>query len=126
MTTKTYFTIISIVGIIFGVGILLAPAQLGLIYNVKESPDVELAQRLFGGALLAWALTGWFAKDFPDFAALRGILISYAIGHTAGLLVTVFGVLSGLLNSLGWLNVLIFLFGVVGSIYCLMARSQTP
>ena len=125
MTIKTYFTIISVIGIVFGVGFLLAPAQLGLIYSVNESPDVELAHRFFGGALLAWALTGWFAKDFHDLAALRGILISFAIGHAAGLLVTVFGVLSGLLNSLAWLNALIFLFGAVGSIYFLMARSQT-
>ena len=57
MTIKTYFTIISVIGIIFGVGFLLAPGQLGLIYSVKESPDVELAHRFFGGALLAWALT---------------------------------------------------------------------
>jgi hypothetical protein len=125
MTIKRYFTIISVIGIVFGVGFLLAPEQLGSVYGIKESPDVELGQRLFGAALLAWALIAWFAKDFRDAAALRGVLIGSAVGHAAGVLVSAFGVLSGVMNFVGWSSALIFLFGALGSIYFLMARSQT-
>ena len=125
MTMKTWFTIISVIGIVFGVGFLLVPEQLGSIYGLKESPDVELGQRFFGAALLAWALIAWFAKDFRDAVTLRGVLIASAIGHTAGLLVSVFGTLSGVMNAVGWSSALVFLFGAVGSIYFLMARSQT-
>lgn len=122
MTIKTYLTIISLIGIVFGVGFLLAPEQVGSIYGWKETPDIQLAHRFFGGALLAWALTGWFARDFRDMTAVRGLLIAYVIGHVAGVVVTVFGILSGIVNALTWsAAALAYLFGAVGIIYFLMA-----
>lgn len=128
MTIKTYFTITSVIGIIFGIGFLLIPEQLALIYaptsGYKEPPDTMLAHRLFGGALLAWALVGWFAKDFRDLTAVRGCLIAAAVGHTAGFLVTASAILSGVINALGWPNALVYLFGAIGAVYFLMSRSQ--
>ncbi len=124
MTIRTFFTIISVIGIVFGVGFLLVPEQIGSIYGWKETPDIQLAGRFYGGTLLAWALIGWFARDFRDAAVLRGLLIPCVIGFTAGLAVTVFGILSGIINALAWSTALIYLFGAVGSIYFLMARSH--
>ena len=98
ITIKTFLAIISVIGIVFGVGFLLAPEQLGPILGHKKTPDVALAHRYFGGALLAWALIAWFAKDFRDLTALRAVLISSAIGHTAGFVVAVFGILSASLT----------------------------
>ncbi|MGO8738659.1 hypothetical protein [Rhodoblastus sp.] len=125
MTIKTYFTIISVIGIAFGVGFLLDPLQLGSILGYRDSsPDMALVGRFFGGALLAWALIGWFSKDLHDTVALRGILIAGVIGFTAGVVVTVFGILSGVLNALAWPIALAYLFGAVGAAYFLMARSH--
>jgi uncharacterized membrane protein YeaQ/YmgE (transglycosylase-associated protein family) len=120
MTFKTYMAIISIIGIVFGVGWLLAPEQTAIFYGMKESPELEFSHRLYGGALLAWALIGWFAKDFRDMSALRGVLIPCAIGFIGGVAVTVFGTLSGIMNVMGWFAVLAYLFGAIGAVYFLM------
>jgi hypothetical protein len=120
MTIKTYFTVISIIGMVFGVGFLLAPEQLGLFYGMKESPDMAFSQRLFGGSLLAWALVGWFARDFSDVLALRGVLMASIVGHVAGVVVAVSGTLSGFMSAVGWLAVFAYLFGAVGAVYFLM------
>ena len=74
--------------------------------------------------MLAWALIAWFARDFHDPVALRGVLIPSVIGHVAGVVVSVFGILSGLLNALAWSAALAYLFGAVGAVYFLMARSH--
>lgn len=124
MTIKTFMTIVSVIGIVFGAGFLLAPEQFGSIYGWNERPDIQLAGRYFGGTLLPWAIIGWFAKDFRDEAGLRGVLIAGVIGFAIGLLVTVFGILSGVLNAIAWSSVLIYLFGAVGSAYFLMAGSR--
>jgi hypothetical protein len=124
MTIKTYFIIISIIGVVNGLGFLLAPTQFGPIYGWHETPDIQLAGRYFGGALLAWALIAWFAKDFQDFTAVRGVLIPSVIGHFAGLVVTVIGILSGILNVVAWAAALSYLFGLVGAVYFLKPRSH--
>lgn len=124
MTIKAYFRIISIIGIVFGVGFLLAPEQFGSIFGYKETPDVELAQRFFGGALLAWALVAWFGININELTALRGVLIGTLIGHIAGAVVAVFGILSGVVNALMWPIALVYLSGAVGCAYFLMSRSQ--
>lgn len=125
MTIKTYSTIISVIGIAFGIGFLLAPVQLTSIFGYKDSsPDFTLIVRFFGGALLAWALIGWFSKDLHDLVALRGILIGGAVGHVVGVVVTVFGILSGIINALAWPIALAYLFGLVGAVYFLTARSH--
>ena len=53
---------------------------------------------------------------------------TYVIGrtdvHIVGAWVTVTSVLSGVLNGLGWINVLIYLFGAIGCLYFLAGGSR--
>jgi hypothetical protein len=121
MSVKTYLTIISIIGLGFGIGDLLIPDRVGAIYGMSASPSSELMARFFGVALLAWALIAWFAKDFHDEADLRHILAPSAVAHSAGVVVAAFGTVSGVMNAMGWTVALIFLFGAVGNFYFLTA-----
>lgn len=123
MSTKIFFTIISAIGIVFGLGYLLAPAQIAPIFDWKATPEVVLAQRFLGAHLLAWALIGWFARDY-DAAPLRGVLIAGVIGFTAGLVVTILGIQSGVINALSWPIAAAYLFGAAGSAYFLKFRPQ--
>jgi len=86
MSIKTFFTIIASVGIVFGLGYLLVPAQNGPVFGWNATPDVLLAQHFFGGHLLAWALIGWSARECHELAPLRGILIAGMVGFPAGLI----------------------------------------
>ncbi len=122
MSVKTFLTIISLIGLLFGIGELLAPTTMASIYGAQVSPHSALMSRFFGVALLAWAMIAWFAKDFHDEADLRHVLAPSAFAHSAGVIVAVMGTLDGTTNAMGWLSALIFLFGAIGSFYFLTAR----
>jgi hypothetical protein len=123
MTTKTFFTILAVLGLIHGIGFVLVPEQVASGYGMATSPSSVLTARLFGGALLAWGAIIWFAKDFRDEAAVRGVLIATVIADIVSLVVVVMGTLSGTMNALGWFAALIYLFSAAGSGYFLMAPS---
>jgi hypothetical protein len=122
MSVKTFLTILSLIGLLFGVAELLAPETMANIYGAQTSPHAALMSRLFGVALLAWAMIGWFAKDFHDEADLRHVLAPTAFANSAGLIVAAMGTMNGVTNAMGWVSALIFLFGAVGSFYFLTAR----
>jgi hypothetical protein len=121
MSVRTFLTIISIFGLLFGIGDLLVPDRVGAIYGMEASRSAELMARFFGVALLAWALISWFAKDFHDESDLRHILAPSGFAHSAGAVVAAMGTMSGDMNAMGWTAVAIFLFGAVGSFYFLTA-----
>jgi hypothetical protein len=120
VTIKTFFTILAVLGLIHGIGFVLVPEQVASGYGMATSPSSVLTARLFGGALLAWGAIIWFAKDFRDEAAVRGVLIATVIADIVSLVVVVMGTLSGTMNALGWFAALIYLFSTAGSVYFLM------
>jgi hypothetical protein len=62
-------------------------------------------------------LVAWFIKDSTDRSATRGFLIAVSISSVAGLLVSIWGTLSGIMNGMGWSAVLIYLLLLIGYLY---------
>jgi hypothetical protein len=122
MTIRTFFAILAVLSVLFGIGFVLAPAQVLANYGIEHSPALALLGRLFGGALLTLGIILWLARDFRDDAAVRTVLVAALIGDAVNLVVATMGTLSGVTNALGWSTVLIYLFGAAGSGYFLMAR----
>jgi hypothetical protein len=122
MTIRTFFAILAVLSVLFGIGFVLAPAQVLANYGIEHSPALALLGRLFGGALLTLGIILWLARDFHDEAAIRTVLVAALIGDAVNLVVAIIGTLSGVVNALGWSTVLIYLFGAAGSGYFLMAR----
>jgi hypothetical protein len=122
MTLKTYFSIFAVLSVVFGIGFVLAPAQVLANYGVESTPALSLMSRLFGGTLLAMAVILWCAKDFRDQAAVRAALIGIGIADAVNLVVALLGVTSGTINALGWSTVLIYLCGALGAGYFLAAN----
>lgn len=126
MTPKAYFSIFGVVSGLFGIGFVLAPAQVLMIYGIESSPAVELAARLCGGTLLAVALILWSAKDFRDQAAMRAVLVASVLSDAVNFVVVLLAVTSGTINAFGWSTVLIFLCGALGAGYLLAASKAQP
>ncbi len=120
MTIKTFFMIFAVLAVGHGIGFVLVPDQVASAYGLAISASSRLTAQLFGGALLFWGVTLWFARDFPSEAA-RGILIGTIIADVPSLIVVVMGTLAGTMNAMGWVAVLIYLVSAVGSGYFLMA-----
>src|SRR3979409_1986946 len=87
MTIKTFFAIFAVLSVLFGLGFVLAPAQVLANYGVESSPAVALMSRLFGGTLLAMAVILWSARDFHDAAALRAVLIGLGVSGAVNFIV---------------------------------------
>lgn len=122
MTIRMFFAILAVLSVLFGIGFVLAPAQVLANYGIEHSPALALLGRLFGGALLTLGIILWLARDFRDDAAIRTVLVAALVGDAVNLVVATMGTLSGVVNALGWSTVLIYLFAAAGSGYFLMAR----
>lgn len=107
----------AIVSILYGLGLLLIPAQLFTFYGVVQSAEATLMGRLFSSALLGLGLVAWFARGIDASATRKAVVPSFLIGALVGLIVSAHGVYSGLINSLGWSVVIIYLLLVLGFAY---------
>jgi hypothetical protein len=124
MTLRSFFTILAVLSLLFGIGFVLAPSQVLANYGIETTPALALMGRLFGGALLTLGVILWFARDFRDEAAVRAVLLGALLGDVVNLVVATMGTLSGTSNPLGWSTVVIYLYGTLGSGYFLVARTS--
>jgi hypothetical protein len=124
MTAKTFLTISSIFAILYGIGFLLLPGPSIAIYGTEPESHLVLVVRYFGSALLAFGVLEWFGKDFRDWEAIRGVLIAVTVLNAVGLLLTVSGLVEGLLNATGWSSVVVNAVFLAGALYCLSAGAR--
>jgi len=124
MTFGVFLSIIATLGVGHGIAFIVAPDQVASIYGLEPSAPLALMSRLFGGALLAWGAILWSTKSFRDEAAIRSVLISTAIAEAISLLFVVQSTLTGTMNAVGWVAVLIYLFGATGCSYFLIGQKR--
>ncbi len=124
MDSKLYLTIAAIVTILYGIGFVLIPANLVALYGVKPEPNVVLNIQFFGAALIGLGVIFWFARDFRDWAAVRGVLIGAVVGDVIGVLVNIWGTMRGLMNGLAWSSTIVYVLLLLGALYCLSTGSR--
>jgi hypothetical protein len=78
-----------------------------------------VAQARMRDQRLSVSLIFWFARHVRDGMAMRAILVGAATGFAVGASVSLWGVLSGLTNALGWSSVLVYLALLAGALYFL-------
>ncbi len=125
MNTKTFLTIAAIVAVLFGLAFVLAPIAAGSVYGMPPDPHTALTLQFFGSALIGIAVVNWFAKDFADWEAVRGVLIANAIGDAVGGGVNLLGTFEGLINSMGWTSTVVYALLLIGCLYCLSRGGET-
>ena len=125
MNAKAFLTASSIIAVLFGLAFVLAPTAAGSIYGVPPDPHTALSSQFFGAALIWIAAVNWYARDFRDWEAVRGVLIANAIGDAIGGGVNLVGTFQGLLNGMAWTSTVIYALLLMGSLYCLSAGGET-
>jgi FtsH-binding integral membrane protein len=125
VNAKTYLTISAVFAVLFGLAFLLAPTAAAPIYGVPPDPHTALNLQFFASALVGFGAMQWFARDYRDWEAVRGVLIASVIANALGLIVNLIGTFEGLLNGMAWTTTLIHVLFIIGAVYCLTTHAET-
>jgi hypothetical protein len=130
MSTKLYLTIAAVVAILYALAFLLIPARASLFFSSFAEPRAVLYLRFCGAAILAWGLIAWFARNFRDWEAVRGVLIGSVVGLALNIILNVAATVAGWLNAKAWGTTVVLVLLLLGGIYELLEggqpKTQTP
>jgi len=104
----------AIVAFLFGLSFVFVAGTLLSFYGITLSPGGLVVARLFGAALLGYAVLTWFARKAEESEARRAIVLALFIGDAVGFIMALLGQLSGAVNALGWSTVAIYLLLALG------------
>ena len=117
MKFSTFLIINAIVALVFGIGFLLAPAFMVTTYGVSPGPAMNLVAQFYGVELVVVGLLSWFARNVQDSLARRSIILAFLIGDGIGVIISLIGTLTGVLNAVGWSAVIVYLLLALGFAY---------
>ena len=125
MKLSTMFVIYAAISAIFGLAFVFVPETSLALYGIMLGPGGILIARLFGAALLEFALLSWLARNAGDSEARKAIILAVVIGEAVGFIVALLGQLSGEVNALGWSTVAIYLLLALGFGYFQFMKPST-
>jgi len=113
MKISTFLVIKAVVCFIFAIGYLLLPVTVGSMYAINLDPDGILMSRFFAALLVGIGLILWLLKD-AEWNLLKVITLSLFVADTLGFVIALVAQLSGVMNGLGWIIVIIWLLLAAG------------
>jgi hypothetical protein len=105
MTPKRLFVLNAAIAGFYGVALLVFTDPILDIYGIDANPDGVYMARWFGLGLIATGLTTWLARDAADSPGGRAVGRALAITYGIGVILALWGILSGPFNALGWVAV---------------------
>src|SRR6204780_2507105 len=99
---KRFFVVITVISVLNGILLLLAPGAVLASYGVEVTAGSMLGFRLLGLTLMEFGLINWFVRASHDWIALRGLLIGGTGGYVLGLVVSLWATLTHVMNPAGW------------------------
>jgi hypothetical protein len=113
MNVSIFLAIKAVISILTGLSFLLIPAYALSFYDVSLPAEGLFFARLFSAMALGIGGICWFARTMP-IESRQAVILSLFVADTIGLIVTLMAQSQGLVNSLGWVNVAIWVFLVGG------------
>jgi hypothetical protein len=113
MTLKRLFVVNAVIAGGYGIALLAATDPILDVYGITPNPEGAYMARWFGVGLLGFGLTTWLARDAAESAGGQAIARALAVTYGIGVVLALWGTLSGPFNALGWIAVTLNL--VLGS-----------
>jgi hypothetical protein len=107
MKLNSFLTLATVVAAVFGLAFLVAPSALVALYGVTLTPSTEVIGRIAGSVILGFAIVFWGARNGSGAEAFKAVMTAGLIANGLDCLILLHGTVTGLLNGLGWLQVLI-------------------
>jgi len=104
----------TIVALAYGIGAVAIPSTMLEWHGMSQGPTEVLLGRFFGVSLIGIGLVTWLARNVADAQAIDAITLGLLISDVIGLVVSLLGVLGGVMNALGWGAVAIYLLLTLG------------
>ncbi len=122
MKLQTVMVTKSVVCLVFGLLLLLAPSFGLSLFGVSVSGAGGFPAQEYGAAMMGTLLLTWFARNAAESQARRAIILDLFIYDAIGVVITLIGIFSGWFNILGWGIFIIYLFFAAGFGYFWFAR----
>jgi hypothetical protein len=120
MSFRNLMIIKALVCLLFGILMLAVPDRLFSIFGATLTTAGMFPAREYGAALFGNMFLSWFAKDAAQSEARRAIILALFVYDLIGFIATTLTVIEGVLNPIGWLIVLVYLFFTLGFGYFLV------
>lgn len=112
--------------LVFGIGFLIIPRPLTSLYGLELTKSGTFVARLLGVQLAGYGILSWLLRNLIKFHTQRLVLLAFFITDAAGFVVSLLSQLAGLMNSLGWSIVLIYLLLSLAFGYLYIAGTNAP
>jgi len=126
MKLKTLMIINTVVAAVFGLGFLIIPGQIHSFYGTEANLSVNFMSQLFGTALIGFAILTYLARNTELTGAGKAIVVALFISDVIGFVVSLIEQLQGVINSLGWSTVAIYLLLAIGFGYFSFVKTAAP
>ncbi|MBD3856363.1 MAG: hypothetical protein IFK92_07515 [Acidobacteria bacterium] len=122
MKLGNLFAVNTVIAGLFGLAFVFAPAQLLAQYGLVVDAGFGLVAQLFGAAMVGYAILTWLVRKVGDSEARRAIVLALFISDGVAFVLALMAQLKGLVNSLGWSTVAIYLLLALGFAYFHFAK----
>lgn len=122
MKLGNLFAVNAVIAGLFGLAFVFAPARLLAQYGLVVDAGFGLVAQLFGAALVGYAILTWSARNAGESDARRAIVLALFVSNALGFVLALMAQLKGLVNSLGWSTVAIYLLLAIGFAYFQFAK----
>ena len=126
MRFETLMVIKAFVCLVFGIALLIFPEAMFSIFGVDLGTSGIFPAREYGSALFGILILTWFARKAPESATRTAIILALFIYDALGFVVTLIARSQGVLNALGWLVAVIYLFFTLGFGYLMTVKAPVP
>jgi uncharacterized membrane protein YdcZ (DUF606 family) len=117
MKLANLFAVNAVIAGLFGLAFIFAPALLLAQYGLAIDAAFGLVAQLFGAALIGYAVLTWMVRNAGDSETRRAIVFALFISDGVAFVIALIAQLRGLVNSLGWSTVAIYLLLAIGFAY---------
>ncbi|MBD3850398.1 MAG: hypothetical protein IFK93_03830 [Acidobacteria bacterium] len=124
MKLGNLFAVNTVIAGLFGLAFVFAPAQLLAQYGLVVDAGFGLVAQLFGAAMVGYAILTWLVRKVGDSEARRAIVLALFISDGVAFVLALMAQLKGLVNSLGWSTVAIYLLLALGFAYFHFAKTS--
>jgi len=116
MKLKTLLVINAVIGICSALTAILFGEKVLSMYGVDSNPAASLMGQYAALGTIAMVLVAWFARNVEDRKAQRAIILAFLITNIIGVIISISGIISGLMKH-GWPVVGIYLLFTLGYSY---------